>query len=81
MEPSKKDVNRILQMSDEKLKSTIEEIAKAIGADDKKAKSLVSDIPGLKAKISGLNDSELDRIIKSAGKDNAEKILNELKKQ
>ena len=81
MEPSKKDVNKILSMSDEKLRSTIEEIAKAIGADDKKAKSLTSDIPSLKSKLSHLNDSELNKIIESAGKENAEKILNELKKK
>ena len=68
-------------MSDEKLKSTIEEIAKAIGADEKKARSLTSDIPSLKSQISRMDDNDLNRILNSAGKENAEKILKELKKQ
>ena len=81
MEPNKNDVNKILSMSDEKLKSTIEEIAKAIGADEKKARSLTSDIPSLKSQISRMDDNDLNRILNSAGKENAEKILKELKKQ
>ena len=81
MGQSKKDVNRILQMSDEKLKSTIEEIAKAIGADDRKAKALTSDISSLKSQLSHMDDNDLNKIIEKAGKENAEKILNELNKK
>ena len=81
MGQSKKDVNRILQMSDEKLKSTIEEIAKAIGADNRKAKALTSDISSLKSQLSHMDDNDLNKIIEKAGKENAEKILNELNKK
>ena len=81
MEPSKKDINRILQLSDEELKKTIEEIAKAIGADGKKAEALTSDIPSLKSNLSKMNDADLKRIIESAGKDKAQKIMNEINKK
>lgn len=81
MEMNRSDVSKILSMNDDKLKATIEEIAKAVGADDKKTKALTSDISSLKSKISRMDDNELNKILQSAGKENAEKIMNELNKK
>ena len=68
-------------MPTEKLKKAISEIAKAVGADENKANALSSDIKGLKAQISRMTDEDLDRLIKSVGKENAERIMKDLNRK
>ncbi len=62
MQIDKKTLDKLMNTDDAALKKQLMEIALAVGMDEKKAKSFLDDIPGLKKKAQGITQSDIDKI-------------------
>lgn len=70
----KDKLNKLLELDDASLKARIGNAANAVGADTRQLSYSLNDIGKVRSLISNLTQSDIDRLIASFGKENAEKI-------
>ena len=70
----KNDLNKILCLDDDVLKSKLLEITQLIGAENSKVSATISDVDKLKKTVSSLSNKDIERIVASFGQENVDKI-------
>ena len=70
----KNDLNKILCLDDDVLKSKLLEITQLIGAENSKVSATISDVDKLKKTVSSLSKKDIERIVASFGQENVDKI-------
>lgn len=81
MEFDKELAQKISKINDDELKSSIENVAKAMGADVKGLEFYLRDMEKIKKTLSGLTQSDFDKITSAIGEDKARDIIENIKKE
>ena len=74
------DLSKISNLSDEKLKELIKQIASVTGVNDKMLEGILSDMTNVRNVASSLSQSDVERLLSNLGEENAKKLSDVLSK-
>lgn len=74
MQIDKNMLDKLMNSDDEALKKQLMQIALAMGMDERKAKSVLEDLPRLKKKAEAISQNDLDKITSAIDPDKLDEI-------
>lgn len=81
MELDRELLDQINGMDEETLSAGIGRIARNFGIDPQLAKRYLGDMSKVKEAVANLNQSDLDRITAALGKETAEQLANDIRRE
>ena len=78
MDFDRKSLERLLAMDNVDFGDMLRQISQAVGADQAKTESALSDVDGIKRILSSMSPEDAQKLINSVGKEKSDEILRKI---